>query len=68
MLKLGKINREKMCKTIQKSTIYSIEQMFDKKINFKIALGGGVHSFNAPIYNRASNYIRRYNSMSTGVL
>lgn len=68
MLKLGKINREKMCKIIQKSTIYSIEQMFDKKINFKIALGGGVHSFNAPIYNRASNYIRRYNSMSTGVL
>lgn len=67
MLKLGKINREKMCKIIQKSTIYSIEQMFDKKINFKIALGG-VHSFNAPIYNRASNYIRRYNSMSTGVL
>ena len=56
-----------MCKIIQKSTIYSIEQMFDKKINFKIALGG-VHSFNAPIYNRASNYIRRYNSMSTGVL
>ena len=27
-----------MCKIIQKSTIYSIEQMFD---NFKIALGGG---------------------------
>ena len=43
MLKLGKINREKMCKIIQKSTIYSIEQMFDKKINFKIALGGGIH-------------------------
>ncbi len=41
MLKLGKINREKMCKIIQKSTIYSTEQVFDKKINFKIALGGG---------------------------
>ena len=41
MLKLGKINREKMCKIIQKSTIYSTEQTFDKKINFKIALGGG---------------------------
>ena len=40
MLKLGKINREKMCKTIQKSTIYSIEQMFDKKI-LKLLLGGG---------------------------
>ena len=30
-----------MCKIIQKSTIYSTEQMFDKKMNFKIALGGG---------------------------
>ena len=67
MLKLGKINREKMCKIIQKSTIYSAEQTFDKKINFKIALGG-VYSFNALIYNIVSNYIRRYNSMSTGVL
>ena len=60
MLELGKINR--------KFNIYNIEQMFDKNINFKIALGGGVHSFNALIYNRASNCIRRYNSMSTGVL
>ena len=68
MLKLGKINREKMCKTIQKSTIYSIEQMFDKKQILKFLLGGGVHSFNAPIYNIVSNYIRRYNSMSTAVL
>ena len=66
MLKLGKINREKMCKTIQKSTIYSIEQMFDKKI-LKLLLGG-VHFLNALIYNRDSNYIRRYNSLSTGVL
>ena len=41
MLKLGKINREKMCKIIQKSTIYSTEQVFDKNINFKIFLGGG---------------------------
>ena len=60
MLKFGKINR--------KFNIYNIEQMFDKNTNFKIALGGGVHSFNALIYNRASNCIRRYNSMSTGVL
>ena len=68
MLKLGKINREKMCKIIQKSTIYSTEQVFDKNTNFKISLGGGVHSFNALIYNIVSNYIRRYNSMSTAVL
>ena len=60
MLKLGKIIRE--------FNIYNIGQMFDKNINFKIALGGGVHSFNALIYNGASNCIRRYNSMSTGVL
>ena len=68
MLKLGKINREKMCKIIRKFVVYNIEQAFDKNANFKIALGGGVHSFNALIYNRASNCIRRYNSMSTGVL
>ena len=60
MFKLGKIIRE--------FNIYNIEQVFDKNTNFKIALGGGVHSFNALIYNRASNCIRRYNSMSTGVL
>ncbi len=59
MLKLGKINR--------KFNICNIEQMFGKNTNFKIALGGG-HSFNALIYNRANNCIRRYNSMSTGVL
>ena len=60
MLELGKINR--------KFNIYNIEQMFGKNTNFKIALGGGVHPFNALIYNRASNCIRRYNSMSTAVL
>lgn len=68
MLELGKIIREKMCKIIREFNIYNIGQMFGKNINFKIALGGGVHSFNALIYNRASNCIRRYNSMSTGVL
>ena len=68
MLKLGKVNREKMCKIIREFIVYNIEQVFDKNINFKIALGGGVHSFNALIYNRASNCIRRYNSMSTEVL
>ena len=68
MLKLGKINREKMCKIIREFIVYNIEQAFNKNTNFKIALGGGVHSFNALIYNRASNCIRRYNSMSTGVL
>ena len=60
MLKLGKINRE--------FNIYNIEQVLDKNTKFQIALGGGVHSFNALIYNGASNCIRRYNSMSTGVL
>ncbi len=30
-----------MCKIIQKSTIYSTEQVFDKNTNFKISLGGG---------------------------
>ena len=75
MLKLGKIIREKMCKIIREKmckiirefNIYNIEQVFDKNTNFKIALGG-VHSFNALIYNRASNCIRRYNNVSTGVL
>ena len=57
-----------MCKIIRKFVVYNIEQVFDKNTNFKIALGGGVHSFNALIYNRASNCIKRYNSMSTGVL
>ena len=53
------------CKIIQKFTInpefnvYNIEQVFSKNTNFKIAIGGGVHSFNALIYNRASNCIRR---------
>ena len=56
------------CKINPEFNIYNTEQMFDKNINFKISLGGGVHSFNALIYNRASNCIRRYNSMSTGVL
>ena len=68
MLILGKINREKMCKIFREFIVYNIEQVFDKNTNFKIALGGGVHSFNALIYNRASNCIKRYNSMSTGVL
>ena len=56
------------CKINPEFNIYNIGQMFGKNINFKIALWGGVHSFNALIYNRASNCIRRYNSMSTGVL
>ena len=56
------------CKIIREFNIYKIEQAFDKNINFKIFVGGGVHSFNALIYNINSNYIRRYNSMSTGVL
>ena len=41
MLKLGKIIREKMCKIIREFIVYNVEQVFDKNINFKIALGGG---------------------------
>ena len=56
------------CKINPEFNIYNTEQVFDKNTNFKISLGGGVHSFNALIYNIVSNYIRRYNSMSTAVL
>ena len=56
------------CKINPEFNVYNIEQVFDKNINFKIFVGGGVHSFNALIYNINSNYIRRYNSMSTEVL
>ena len=56
------------CKIIREFNIYNKEQVFYKNANFKISLGGGVHSFNALIYNIVSNYIRRYNSMSTAVL
>ena len=69
MLKLGKINREKKCKIIQKSTpefnIYNTEQTF---ANSEISLGGGVHFSNALIYSINSINIRRYNNMSTRVL
>ena len=57
------------CKINPEFNVYNAEQVFDKNINFNFFVGGGgVHSFNALIYNRASNCIRRYNSMSTGVL
>ena len=56
------------CRINPEFNIYNTEQIFDKNINFKIFLGGGVHFLNALIYNRASNCIRRYNSMSTVVL
>ena len=57
------------CKINPEFNIYNTEQVFDKNTNFKISLGGGgVHSFNALIYNINSNYIRRYNIMSTVVL
>ena len=68
MLKLGKIIREKMCKINRQSLGYNTEQVFDKNIIFKFFLGGGVHFLNALIYNTNSNCIRRYNSVSTGVL
>ena len=60
-----KINREKKCKIIQKSTIYNMKQTF---ANFKISLGGGVHFSNAQIYSINSINVRRYNNMSTRVL
>ena len=56
------------CKINPEFNIYSIEQMFDKNINFKIFVGGGVHSFNALIYNRNSIKVKRYSNMSTQVL
>ena len=57
------------CKINPEFNIYSIEQMFDKNINFKIfCWGGGVHSFNALIYNRNSIKVKRYSNMSTQVL
>ena len=30
-----------MCKIIREFIVYNVEQVFDKNINFKIALGGG---------------------------
>ena len=68
MLKECKIIREKMCKINRQSLGYNTEKVFDKNIIFKFFLGGGVHFLNALIYNTNSNCIRRYNSVSTGVL
>ena len=56
------------CKINPEFNIYNAELVFDKNTNFKISLGGGVHFLNALIYNINSNCIRRYNSMSTGVI
>ena len=56
------------CKITPEFNIYNIGQMFGKNINFKIALWGGVHSFNALIYNRNSIKVKRYSNMSTQVL
>ena len=56
------------CKINPEFNIYNIEQAFDKNINFKILLGGGVHFLNALIYNRNSMNFRDYNSVSTKVL
>ena len=68
MLKECKIIREKMCKINRQSLGYDTEQVFDKNIIFKFFLGGGCIFLNALIYNTNSNCIRRYNSVSTGVL
>ena len=56
------------CKIIREFNIYDTEQMFDKNKKFKIFLGGGVHSFNALIYNINSIKVKRYSNMSTQVL
>ena len=56
------------CKINPEFNICNIEQVFDKNINFKIFVGGGVHSFNALIYNRNSIKVKRYSNMSTQVL
>ena len=55
------------CKIIREFNIYDTEQMFDKNKKFKIFLGG-VHSFNALIYNINSIKVKRYSNMSTQVL
>ena len=56
------------CKINPEFNICNIEQVFDKTINFKISLGGGVHFLNALIYNRNSINFRDYNGESMGVL
>ena len=56
------------CKINPEFNIYNIEQVFGKNINFKIFVGGGVHSFNALIYNINSIKVKRYSNMSTQVL
>ena len=62
MLKLGKINREKKCKIIQKSTIresYKYEQSF---------WGGGVVSIDTLNSEAIIINIEDYNSKSMGIL
>ena len=49
------------CKINREFNIYDAEQLFDKNINFKISLGGGVHFSNALIYNRDSINFKDYN-------
>ena len=61
MLKLGKINREKKCKIIQKSTIresYKYEQPF----------GGGIVSIDTLNSEAIMINIEDYNSKSMGIL
>ena len=64
MLKLGKINREKKCKIIQKSTknlqinIYKYEQLF----------GGGIVSTDTLNSEAIIVSIKDYNNVSTEVL
>ena len=56
------------CKINPEFNIYNTGQLFDKNVNFKISLGGGVHFSNALIYNRDSINFKDYNSKSMRVL
>ena len=56
------------CKINPEFNVYNTERVFDKNINFKIFVGGGVHFLNALIYNRNGMNFRDYNGESMGVL
>ena len=60
MLKLGKINREKMCKIIQKST--------RSNYKYKHLLGGGVHRVDVQYKSTFLTILIGYNNTSTTVL
>ena len=59
MLKLGKINREKKCKIIQKST---------SNYKYKHLFGGGVHRIDVQYKSTFLTILIGYNNTSTTVL